>query len=161
MPSALLETIFALTPAHLARASGVGGFICGVIDLACALVAFRARGIGSIRVLQGIASAALGPSAFEKGTRTAAVGGFFHFVIAFSVATFYCLAATKFAFLLNHPFVLGPLYGIAVHLFMTFIVLPLSRAKRIFSLSAFLVQLVIHMLAVGLPIALVARQLLN
>jgi hypothetical protein len=139
----------------------VGGTLCGILDLMCAFLAFRIRGIGPVRVLQSIANAALGSSAFEGGRRTAVLGAFFHFVIAFSATAAYCLAALKLHVLTDHPFIYGPLYGIAVHLFMTFVVLPLSVAKRPFSLSAFLVQFVIHMVAVGLPIALVARHFLK
>ena len=157
----IMETISVPSATHLAWASIIGGITSGILDLSSAMVAFRARGIGSVRMLQGIASAALGPSAFAKGTRTAALGAAFHFVIAFSAATIYCLAALKFTILFKHPWVCGPLYGIAVHLFMTFVVLPLSKANRPFSLSAFLVQFVIHMFAVGLPIALVAHRFLR
>jgi hypothetical protein len=89
------------------------------------------------------------------------LGTFFHFVVAFSATAVYCLASSRLFFLINHPFVYGPLYGIAVHLFMTFAVLPLSAAKRPFSLSAFLIQFMIHMFAVGLSIALVARHFLQ
>jgi hypothetical protein len=152
--SAIISTNF--VPAVL-----TGGILCGVLDLTCALVAFRIRGIRPIRALQGIASAALGASALQGGKRTATLGTFFHFVVAFSATAVYCLASSRLFFLINHPFVYGPLYGIAVHLFMTFAVLPLSAAKRPFLLSAFLIQFVIHMFAVGLPIALVARHFLQ
>jgi hypothetical protein len=138
----------------------IAGTTCGVLDLICALVAFRARGFHPMRALHGISSAALGPAAFEGGVHTAALAILFHFVIAFSVATVYCLAAARFRFLLEQPFVVGPLYGIVVHLFMTFVVLPLSRINRRFSLGYFMVQVVIHMFAVGLPIALVAQKYL-
>jgi hypothetical protein len=44
---------------------------------------------------------------------------------------------------------------------MTFVVLPLSRLNRPFSFSYFFIQLVIHIFAVGLPIALVAHAFLK
>ena len=75
-----------------------------------------------MRALQGIASAALGPAAFEKGVQTATLGVLFHFVIAFSATAAYCLAASRVRTMLEHPFLVEPLYGIAVHLFMTFVV---------------------------------------
>ena len=137
------------------------GAVCGVIDLACALIVFRARGVTPARALQGIASAAFGPAAFQRGRQSATLGALFHFVVAFSAATVYCLAACKFAFLAKQPYLLGPIYGISVHLFMTFIVLPLSRLNRPFSASFFFVQLAIHVFAVGLPIALVAHAFLK
>ena len=51
----------------------------------------------------------------------------------------------------------GLLVGAAVCLFTAFVVLPLSRLDRHFSMSFFLGQLVINMLCVGLPIALVVK----
>jgi len=113
-----------------------------------------------MRALQGIASAALGPAAFEQGARADTLGVLFHFVVAFSAAAVYCLAAARLRFMLEHAFLVGPLYGIAVHLFMTFVVLPLSRLNRRFAIGYFLVQLVVHMFAVGLPIGLIARKFL-
>lgn len=139
----------------------IAGAICGVLDLACALIAFRSRGVNPTRALQGIASAALGPSAFQGGIRTVALGALFHFVVAFSAATVYCIAASRFALLAEKPFLFGPIYGIVVHLFMSFVVLPLSRLNRPFSLPYFFIQLAIHIFAVGLPIALVAHALLK
>lgn len=135
----------------------IAGAICGMLDLACALIVFRARGVNPTRALQGIASAALGPAAFQGGIQTATLGTVFHFVVAFSAATVYCLAASRLAILAEQPFVFGPIYGAVVHLFMTFIVLPLSRLNRPFSLPYFFIQLAIHIFAVGLPIALVAH----
>lgn len=139
----------------------IAGVMCGVLDLACALIAFRARGVNPTRALQGIASAALGPAAFQGGIQTATLGTVFHFVVALSAATVYCLAATRFAWLVEQPFVFGPIYGAVVHLFMTFIVLPLSRLNRPLSLPYLFIQLAIHIFAVGLPIALVAHAFLK
>jgi len=106
--------------------------------------------------MQGIASGALGPSAFAGGKRNAGIGVLFHFCIAFSAAVAYYAASRNAAFLLSHAVLSGLLYGIAIHLFMTFLVLPQTRLpKRNFSSSGFLIQLLIHMFCVGLPISLV------
>jgi hypothetical protein len=139
----------------------IAGAICGVLDLACALIVFRLRGVNPGRALQGIASAALGPSAFQRGNAAAILGILFHFVIAFSAATVYCLAATRLGVLARQPSLFGPIYGMVVHLFMTFAVLPLSRLNRSFSFPYFFIQLLIHIFAVGLPIALVAHAFLK
>jgi uncharacterized membrane protein YagU involved in acid resistance len=156
-------TLFALSSQHLNLPWTIliAGATCGVLDLGCALIVFRARGVSPRRALQGIASAALGPLAFQRGIPAATLGTLFHFVIAFSAATVYCLAATRFAVLARQPFLFGPIYGMVVHLFMTFVVLPLSRLNRPFSFSYFFIQLVIHIFAVGLPIALVAHAFLK
>jgi uncharacterized membrane protein YagU involved in acid resistance len=113
------------------------------------------QGMPLERLWQGIASGALGTAAFKGGKRTAALGLFFHFVIAFTVAAIYYAMSLKLPILIEKPILCGTLYGIIVHVVMSRIVVPLSAApKREFSLKAFLTQLVIHICLVGLPIAL-------
>jgi hypothetical protein len=72
-------------------------------------------------------------------------------------AAVYFFASRKLNVLIEHAVLCGLLYGVAVHLFMSFIVLPLSSIKRPFSIKFFAIQLGIHMFLVGLPIALVVR----
>jgi hypothetical protein len=134
------------------------GLLCGVLDITASGTLFVLKGGTLERILQFIASGAVGAKAFAGGKKTAAAGLFFHFVIAFSAATAYYLLSTQIPFLLTHAVLSGILFGAAVHLFMSLVVVRLSAApKREFSVSAFLTQLVIHMFLVGLPIALVVR----
>ena len=91
------------------------------------------------------------------GSDAVTLGLGLHYLIAFTVATTYVVASRYITVLTVHPLLSGLLYGAAVHLFMTFIVLPLSSLKRPFSMTFFLGQLVIHMLCVGLPISLVVK----
>jgi hypothetical protein len=109
--------------------------------------------------LQRIASGAFGPSAFQGGKKTATAGLFFHFLIAFTAAFVYYASSRKLAILIDHPLLSGVLFGTAVHLLMNRIVIALSAAAIPFSAKAFLTQLVIHILFVGLPIALVVSYL--
>jgi hypothetical protein len=110
------------------------------------------------RLLQTIASGALGPSAFAGGKKTATAGVFFHFFIAFTVASVYYAVSRKLTALIDDPLLSSVIFGSAVHLVMSRIVLPLSAApKREFSPKAFVTQLLIHVLCVGLPIALIVR----
>jgi uncharacterized membrane protein YagU involved in acid resistance len=134
-----------------------GGFISGSIDLFAACTFAAIRGITPNRLLQTIASAMIGPKAFGKGSSAVALGLGLHFLIAFTVATTYVVASRYLTVLTEHSVLSGLLYGAAVHLFMTFIVLPLSSLKRPFSMTFFLGQLAIHMLCVGLPISLVVK----
>lgn len=133
------------------------GLIAGCIDLSAALTFSAIRGTAPKSVLQAIASAMIGQQAFEAGGSTVALGFGMHFVIAFTVATTYITASRYLAVLIQYPLWSGLLYGAAVHLFMTFLVLPLSSLKRPFSKTFFLLQLAIHMFCVGLPISLVTR----
>jgi uncharacterized membrane protein YagU involved in acid resistance len=136
----------------------LAGAVTGILDLAVTTTVVRAQGITFQRLLHRIASGALGDSAYTHGASSARLGLFFHLLIAFSAATVYCLASRYLAVLLTRPWLMGALFGIAVHLFMTFVVIPLSAAPRPFSTKAFLTQLVIHILFVGLPIALIVSR---
>jgi uncharacterized membrane protein YagU involved in acid resistance len=132
------------------------GAISGSIDIAAATAFSAMRGIPPKRLLQAIASALIGSRAFERRW-TAALGFVLHFVIAFTVATIYVTASRYLPVLSRHPIASGILYGVGIHLVMTFLVLPLTSLKRPFSPAFFAVQLVIHAFCVGLPIALVTR----
>jgi hypothetical protein len=133
----------------------LAGLLSGVLDLTATSTLVRTQGIPFERLLQRIASGAFGPSVFKGGKKTAATGLFFHFLIAFTAAFVYYASSLKLAILIDHPMLCGVLFGAAVHLLMNRIVIPLSAAAIPFSAKAFLTQLVIHILFVGLPIALV------
>jgi uncharacterized membrane protein YagU involved in acid resistance len=136
-----------------------GGLLCGAFDITAAFVIYGAMGLPPTRLLQGIASGLLGPRAFAGGMSTALLGLFFEFLIAIGAAAVYVMASRWMAFLIRRPWLAGPLYGIAVYWFMQLVVLPLSRyAHRRFSLEITLIGIAIHMVCVGLPIALAARQ---
>jgi hypothetical protein len=135
----------------------IAGLICGILDITCAGTLNRLRGIEPMRTLQGVASGALGPKSFSGGRCTAALGLGFHFFIAFAITAAYYSASRKLGFLNGHAVLSGLLYGIAVHLFMSFVVVPLSSVKRPFSMTFFAIQFVVHMFCVGLPISLVVR----
>jgi uncharacterized membrane protein YagU involved in acid resistance len=133
----------------------LAGSICGILDLLSASVLFLSRGGTFERLLQFIASGALGESSFRGGKKTAALGLLFHFVIAFIAAAVYYAASRSLPLLIARPILYGILYGILIHLFMTFVTIPLSRApKRKFSAGFFIGQLAIHMFIVGPSISL-------
>jgi uncharacterized membrane protein YagU involved in acid resistance len=135
----------------------LAGLTCGVLDITCTLTLSRLNGIAPMRLLQTVASGLLGPKSFTGGASTAALGLAIHFLIAFTAGGVYYAASRELGVLNEHAVLSGLLYGIAVHLFMSFVVLPLSTLKRPFSSKAFATQLVVHMLFVGLPISLVVR----
>jgi uncharacterized membrane protein YagU involved in acid resistance len=120
----------------------------GVLDLIAATVLFASMGVPPKR---------MGPKAFEPGRNGAALGLAFHFFIALTASAVYYVAACYLAMLANHAIIAGLIYGILIHLVMTFIVLPMSALRRPFSKVSFFTQFVIHMFCVGLPIALVVK----
>ena len=135
----------------------LAGLIAGVLDITAALILSAQQGVGAVRVLQFIASGVMGRAAFRGGEETAALGLALHFGIALGGAAVYWVASRVFPFLVEHPFFWGLLYGIAVYFFMNLVVLPLSAvAQRPFVFSLAMIN--IHMLCVGLPIALVLRR---
>ncbi len=134
--------------------------MAGVLDLTASSTLFIVKGGSFERILQFIASGALGARSFEGGKKTAAAGIGFHFFIALSVAAVYYFLHSRIPLIAAHPVMTGVLYGLGVHLIMSLLVVPLSAApRRPFSAAAFLTQAVIHMLLVGLPIALTVQHL--
>ena len=93
----------------------------------------------------------------------AAIGIALHFLIALTAAAVYVTASRRLPLLTNSPIVSGVIYGIAVYWFMQLIVLPLSAVpfKVSFTLQSVVIGLVVHVLCVGLPIAMAARRYLK
>jgi uncharacterized membrane protein YagU involved in acid resistance len=137
-----------------------GGLIAGTLDICAAfLTAWLRAGIGPVRLLQSIASGLLGAAAFEGGGKTAVLGLALHFLIATVATAVFYFASRRLLFLVERPVNFGLLYGVAVYLFMNFIVLPLSRvAPRQPTLSGRIIGLLTIMFCVGLPIGLIVRR---
>jgi hypothetical protein len=139
-----------------------GGLACGVFDITQAIIAFRLQsGLTPSRVFQSVASGLLGRSAFQGGMKTAILGGFLHFLIAFIWATIYYLASWKLTVMVERPVLSGLLYGEFVWLVMTFVVLPLSAIHRwppVWNAASIITGPIGHTLLVGLPIALAVRR---
>ena len=137
----------------------MAGLICGVLDGLSAAGLSIAFGNGPVRMLEGIASGVLGPSALKGGGGTAALGLTLHFVIALGAAAVYYAASRPFPVLINQALVCGVLYGIAMHLFMQYVVIPLSAiGRRPFVLPQFAALVIVHMVVVGPSIALSIRR---
>jgi len=133
------------------------GLIAGVLDITSAFVIAGIKGTGSIRMLQGIASGLLGQRSFEGGTATAGLGLAVHFLIAFTAAAVFYAASRKFSSLTQYAVVSGLLYGIAVYIFMYWMVVPLAFPNARHSMSRDVTAVIIHIVLIGLPIALVVR----
>jgi uncharacterized membrane protein YagU involved in acid resistance len=136
-----------------------GGLIAGILDITSAFIDSGLQGRSPIIVLQAVASGWLGEPSFKDGLPAAGLGLVSHFLIAFGAATIYYLASRKLRFLLQKPIVSGLLYGVAIYLFMNWLVVPLSAVP--FKLShkplALAIGLAVHMLCIGLPISLAIR----
>ena len=135
------------------------GSIAGVLDITSAFVLAYPKGVGPIRVLQGVAAGLTGrESAIKGGLVTAGLGLAIHFFIAFVIATVFYVASRKFVFLTQHPVISGLLYGVLVYGFMYWIVMPLAYPVVHPSLSRDLTAVCVHMFLIGLPIAFIVRR---
>ncbi|MDT4966804.1 MAG: hypothetical protein QOJ64_1541 [Acidobacteriota bacterium] len=136
------------------------GLIAGTLDITGAIVISAFRGTMPIKVLQSVASGLLGAASYEGGLTTALLGLGLHFVIATGAATVFCFASTIFRFLVRQPIISGVIYGIAVYLFMNFVVLPLSPFPQgaPVPISRRIIGLLVIIFCVGLPISLIVRQ---
>ncbi len=138
-----------------------GGLIAGALDLTAAFVSSWLRaGVGPVRVMQSIASGLLGASSYTGGAQTAVLGVALHFLIATVATAVFYVAARRLKFLLEHAIIAGLLYGVAVYLFMNFVVLPLSAVPQRGAppLSGRIIGLFIIMFCVGLPISVIVHR---
>ncbi|KAA2242755.1 hypothetical protein F0L74_09515 [Chitinophaga agrisoli] len=136
----------------------ITGLIAGSLDLVAAVLLFISRSKQNPSLLfRYITSAALGPSAFSGGAQMVLLGVCFHYLIALCWTVLYLtlfsrvLACT--ALLTN-----AIIYGLFVWVIMNLVVLPLSKAApRPFSASFALINIVILIIAIGLPCAYAAK----
>ncbi len=137
----------------------LAGLVCGVLDGISAIVLTAALGGTTTRMFQGIARGVLGQAAFQQGGRSIALGVALHFAIALGAAMVYYAASRVLPVLIDHALICGVLYGVAVHLFMTFVVIPLSAiGTRPIVPRIFLLLLAIHMVVVGPSISMVVAR---
>jgi hypothetical protein len=153
------HAIMKLMMSKAAQAILAAGLICGVLDGLSAIAITLLLGGKVIRMFQGIAGGILGPATFQKGVRTALLGVGLHFTIAFGAAAVYYVASRDIPFLIDRALLAGVIYGIAVYLFMQFVVIPLSAiGHRPLVTRNFVAQLIVHMVVVGPSIALMVRR---
>ena len=133
--------------------------LVGILDISDAFIFYGIRGMAPTRILQGIASGVLGRTAFGMGSRSALLGLFFHFFIAFLATTAFLLASRKLP-LASHPFLYGSLFGIALYIVMNYVVLPLSKiGMRPTPPFIPLINGVAALIfCIGIPLALIARR---
>jgi len=143
------------------------GLIAGSLDLTAACLDVGINyGKNPIWLLQNVAGALLGPSSYEGGLATAALGLVMHFIVAFTVTTTFYLLSRRFPVLLNWAVLSGLAYGAVVFLVMYRVVIPLTiELKSLYLTTAFnhnwpklrWSQLFAHFGCIGLPIALIVK----
>jgi hypothetical protein len=144
-----------------ARAILYGTLAVGTLDALDAIVFFWLRsGVSAGRIFQSIAAGLLGRASYDGGASTIALGIALHFFIAFGIAATFVVASRYLPFLRRAPIPSGIAYGIAVYLFMNFVVVPLSAAGGGTPRWPVVVNgVLIHMFGVGLPPSLFASRI--
>ncbi|MGH9586503.1 MAG: hypothetical protein ACRD3F_06095 [Acidobacteriaceae bacterium] len=136
------------------------GLVAGALDLAVAITFFSIKGAPLEAVPHAIASGWLGAHALHAGISVALLGVGLHFLIALVVAAVYYLLSRTIRLLNHQPILGGTVYGLAVFLFMKDLVVPLSAEPRSRPSAAWLViDLLSHVLFVGITIALITRRI--
>ncbi len=138
----------------------VGGTIAGTLDILFAISFAGYNGMPATRLLQTVASGALGNAAFSGGVAAAATGLVCHFALSYLWTAIFLLAAWRLPALLRWPVVAGITFGIVVFLSMRLIVLPLSAFPFPVKFKPLntLLDLMSHLFFFGIPIAISASK---
>ena len=145
----------------LARTALYAGLLAGALDITAAIVTNLQ--VPARAVLQSVASGWMGRAAYQGGWPTAGLGLASHFAIMLVIAVIFVAAAVAIPALRRFWIPVGMVFGVAVWLAMTFLVVPMSASPLTppADLLTALKPVAVHILAVGLPIAWVARRMLG
>ena len=141
-----------------------GGLLAGALDItyACLFWAIKA-GVPAQRIFQSVAAGLLGKDSFTGGWPTAILGLALHFFIATTMSVTYFLVARRVPTLGVRPVPFGAAYGLLLYVIMNYVVVPLSNAPHGGTKDPLWVGLsiVVHMVLIGIPIALFTRRALR
>lgn len=103
------------------------GLIIGIVDILLAFThAYIFNGAYPIKVLQFVASGALGRDAFTGGITSAGYGLLFHMLIAMCWTSLFYVLYENVAMFLKNRFPFGLSFGLFIWLVMNLIIVPLS-----------------------------------
>ena len=137
-----------------------GGLVVGTVDIVFAMTFWDWwADVPAFRVLQTVAAGLLGPASFNGGIETAMFGLTLHFAIALTMAVAFYVAARRWPVLWKRPREAGVAYGFFLYGVMNHVVVPLSAAPAASTDVVWIVfNVTVHVLLIGLPIALFVRQ---
>jgi hypothetical protein len=142
---------------HTVLLAGCAG---ATIDILFAFAFFGWQlGVTPTRVLQSVASGLYGRASYDGGLSTAATGLLAHYFIVIVAAWWYYLASRRIPALNRHYVVCGVLFGLAIYVVMTFVIVPLSAARMLpLTWNAVTIgQFLIHPV-IGLAIAAIVKK---
>ena len=136
------------------------GLVAGTLDISENLIFNAFRGITPKMVFQFIAAGLVGSESVRMGWASVGLGVVLHYFIALSWTAIFYTAARKLPILVRRPVVSGLLYGGFVSLFMTLIVLPLSRfppPPAAMALASRVSGVLALLFCIGLTVSLLVR----
>ena len=141
----------------------LGGTVAAALDILFAITFAAYNGMEAERLLQVVASGALGQAAFVGGHHSAALGLLFHFLLSYLWAAIFFVIAWHVPALTRRPLLSGIGFGVIVFFAMRLVVLPLSAFPFpvTFKLFNSAMDLLSHMFLFGLPIAIATRKALS
>ena len=133
--------------------------VAGTLDFTAAVTQTIIMGRDPLKMLQYISSGLFGKDAFAGGITYSILGIILHYFIAFIWTVLFFMVYPKIEWLSKNWVVTGILYGSFVWLIMNKIVVPLSRIPGgSFNLKNALIGLTIIIVAIGLPLSLMANR---
>jgi len=152
----------------MARSTGVrwlrAGALLAFVDFCWALVLQVAYGRPLMAVWNGVASVAFGPDMIKAGAMGVAIGLAMHLTVAFTWAGLFVLVESNFEPLrrwiatLRGEIAVAVVYGPFIWVMMSAIVIPTMTGNPLNITSRWFIQLVGHMVFVGMPVVIGARR---
>lgn len=138
----------------------LGGVVAAGLDLGFAVLFWAGLDVPASRVLQGIAGWLLGPTAFDGGWGTAALGALLYVCTMCLVVAGYHACSRRWPLLRRRPLSCGAAYGVLAYLLVLEVAVPLLGATgpAPHRLDWTLACVVAYMLLIGIPAALFSRR---
>jgi len=150
-------------PWSTTRAILTGGALGGLLDILFAISFAGYNGLPPERLLQVVASGALGKAALTGGTAAAAFGLACHFALSFGWMALFFFTARRIPALASKPLLAAVGYGLLVFFTMRLVVLPLSAFPRpvTFNTVSWGMDILSHIFLFSLPIVWATRKVLR
>jgi hypothetical protein len=141
--------------ASMLKTSIYAGLVAGTIDIGAACTINQ---VGPVPILRFIASGLLGtPLAHEPWVYC--LGMVLQWLMSIIIAAIFVSAAAKVPALLRRWVAAGIAYGVVVYFVMTFVVVPLSRAKSGHVSWTSFAENLLAMIVFGLIVAYIAQRM--
>ena len=137
--------------------------IAGTLDAIGATTSFLLRGNSNPAIIwRYVASGALGPAALKGGPEMVLYGLLFHYFIAFCCTLVFFLSYPRIPLLARYKYITAIGYALLVWVITNLVIIPLSHlGMPHFHLQQVLIGMFILVLAIGLPISLLAHHWLR